>query len=55
MKSPTTIKQPGIHLLVFSHNLRYCTAKILLFSRLVYQPANNYQGEGDDNPESPSS
>ena len=54
MKSPTTIKQPGIHLLVFSHNLCYFAMKILLFSRLVYQPANNYQGEGDDNPESPS-
>lgn len=54
MKSPTTIKQPGIHLLVFSHNLRYCTTKILLFSRLVYHPADNYQSKSDDNPECPS-
>ena len=54
MKSPTTIKQPGIHLLVFSHNLCYCTAKILLFPRPVHQPADNYKGEGDDYPERPS-
>lgn len=54
MKSPTTIKQPGIHLLVFSHNLCYCTTKILLFPRLIHNPSNNYQSKSDDNPECPS-
>ena len=29
-------------------------AKILLFTRPIYKPADNYKGEGDDNPESPS-
>lgn len=54
-KYSTTFRKPGTHLLVLSHNLRYCTAKILLFSRLVYQPADNYQCSCDDNPERPSS
>lgn len=53
-KSPTTFRQPGIHLLVLSHNLCYCTTKVLLFSRLVYHPADNYQSKSDDNPECPS-